>query len=128
MRILVFFTVLIMSTLSYGQSNCYEGVSGLNGHKNITEICLLGAGKASMKVFYFNNLLKASPTTCSARANIEPIDNGFTFKAEVGECENGLKFGSNPMRCVNVLSESYKCTLVGYGVDFYFFKAQHIDE
>ncbi len=110
--------------LSFGvkaESICYDGASGFNGHKNLTEICLDRHNKANIEVYYFNNLLPDPPTTCEGTGDYKTLEEskGFEINTISGTCENGNTLTPHSMICTTIKGTIHECLIKEYGVSFY---------
>ncbi|GAB1263116.1 hypothetical protein NBRC116495_38250 [Aurantivibrio plasticivorans] len=124
-----YYTLVVLALLSvsaFGETVCLDGTSGFNGHVNVTEICLNENSTASIKIYYFNNLLPYGPTTCSGEAKYSKLAKGFKVTSLEGKCENGNIMAPQVIECLPVVNGLYQCNVLEYNAKFYVSKSRTI--
>ena len=129
MRRLILIFLIAIPLHGFSQDTCFEGASGFDGHKNLTEICFLGEADAVINTYYFNNLLPNGPTTCSALARYTIIEKPIKFhvKSNGGTCENGNIFNQVEFICEQIMKNIMTCKIEEYGVSFIVSKTQKLN-
>ena len=101
---------------------CFEATLRVDGDFNILTMCLTEKDKGTLGMFFMNQTIESTPTSCHSKAkhNFTGDNIRFKFISELGKCDNSRDFASFELSCKKREANLITCNEHDLGMRLHF--------